>query len=61
MAIPFLVFENKRALGEAAADQAAAAIRSAIGARGSARILAGTGASQFELLEALANRRDVDW
>lgn len=61
MAIPFLVFENKRALGEAAADQAAAVIRSAIGARGSARILAGTGASQFEFLEALAKRRDVDW
>jgi glucosamine-6-phosphate deaminase len=29
--------------------------------RGSARIVVGTGASQFELLEALTRRRDVPW
>ena len=56
-----LVFKDKDELGRAAAEQAAAAIGRAIAARGSARILAGTGASQFEFLDALTSRHDVDW
>jgi glucosamine-6-phosphate deaminase len=55
------VCSTARELGEAAAAQAAAAIGRAVDARGRARILAATGASQFEFLAALLARRDVDW
>ena len=52
---------DKQTLGAAAAADAAAAINDAIAARGRARIIAATGASQFEFLSALVARRDVDW
>ena len=55
------VFPDKRELGQAAAAQAASSIARAIAGRGTARILAGTGASQFEFLDALTSRPDVDW
>lgn len=55
------VFSDGRQLGEAAAAQAARAITTAIAARGRARILAATGASQFDFLSALTRRTDVDW
>ena len=55
------IFPDGRQLGEAAAAQAAAAIQRAIAERGRARILAATGASQFDLLDALTGRTDVDW
>jgi glucosamine-6-phosphate deaminase len=61
MAFSYLVFTNKHELGEAAAAHAARAINRAIAAKGGARILAATGASQFEFLAALTNRADVDW
>ena len=54
------VFDDKSVLGEAAAAQAEAAIRRALEERGSARIIAATGASQFEFLEALTQAR-LDW
>ena len=54
------VFDDKRVLGQAAAAQAESAIRRAIAERGSARIIAATGASQFEFLEALTAAR-LDW
>lgn len=52
---------NKSALGEAAALSGAAAIRSVIQSRGAANIVIATGASQFEMLAALVQRKDVDW
>jgi glucosamine-6-phosphate deaminase len=55
------VFPDKIQLGEAAAAQAAGAIQQAIAKRGSARIIAATGASQFEFLNALTQRRELDW
>lgn len=61
MPISVSVFDDKRSLGAAAAGQAAAAINKAVRERGHARILAATGASQFEFLEALTSRRDIDW
>jgi glucosamine-6-phosphate deaminase len=61
MTIPYLIFKDKRELGRAAAGQAAAALNSAITERGRARIIAATGASQFEFLDALAGRKDIDW
>ncbi len=48
-------------MSRAAAGQAVRAIRTAIGAKGAARIIAATGASQFDFLEALTLAPDVDW
>jgi glucosamine-6-phosphate deaminase len=55
------VFNDKIQLGEAAAAQAAAAINRAISRRGQARIIAATGASQFEFLKALTSTPGIDW
>lgn len=55
------VFEEKRDLGRAAAEQAASSIRNAIRASGRARIIAATGASQFEFLDVLTKAVDIDW
>jgi glucosamine-6-phosphate deaminase len=48
-------------LGDAAARQAADAIKRAISERGRARIIAATGASQFEFLNALTKTPGIDW
>src|SRR5918995_4734659 len=61
MALTTQVFSTTRELGAAAAGQAAAAMKRAIAERQQARILAATGASQFEFLEALTSRDDIDW
>jgi glucosamine-6-phosphate deaminase len=55
------VFNDKALLAEAAAAQAAASIFKAITDKGEARIIAATGASQFEFLDALTAMPDVDW
>lgn len=55
------VFEDKGSLGNAAASQAAAAIRSAIADHGHARVVAASAASQFEFLEALTTTPGIDW
>ena len=55
------VFDDRVALGRAAAEQAAAAIRRAIAERGSARIVAATAASQLEFLDALTKAPGIDW
>jgi glucosamine-6-phosphate deaminase len=55
------IFPDSRQLGEAAAVHAAAAMNKAIAEHGRARILAATGASQFNFLDALTRRTDVDW
>jgi len=55
------VFNDKSSLGRAAAEQAATAIRNAIAARGQARIIAATAASQLEFLDALTKSPDIDW
>jgi glucosamine-6-phosphate deaminase len=55
------VFDDKVSLGKAAAEQAAAAIRTAIRERGRARIIAASAASQFQFLAALTQIRDVPW
>lgn len=54
------VFRNKQELGEAAADHAAGRILKALEARGTASVIAATGASQFEMLDALV-RKPIDW
>src|SRR5262249_38393211 len=55
------VFNDKRSLGEAAAKQAATAIRGAILDKGAARVVAATAASQLEFLDALTRTPDIDW
>lgn len=55
------VFQNPNALGEMAALHAAAVLRQAITARGHARVIAATGASQFEFLDALTRQPNIDW
>ena len=55
------VFSDKYVLAAAAATDAATAIRRAIDDRGSARIIAATGESQFEFLEELTKAPGVDW
>jgi glucosamine-6-phosphate deaminase len=55
------VFETKRELGLAAAKRAAAAIGEAIARAGEARVIAATGASQFEFLDALVTTHGIDW
>jgi glucosamine-6-phosphate deaminase len=56
-----LVFPTKIELARAAAERAAAALREALERDGRARLVAATGASQFEFLDALTSRADVDW
>ena len=55
------LFHNKQPLAAAAAEQAATAIQRAITEHGKARIIAATGASQFEFLEALTGLSAIDW
>src|SRR3989442_884079 len=55
------VFDDKASLGNAAAEQAAIAIRRAVQDLGRARIIAATGASQFEFLDALTRDPEIDW
>ncbi len=55
------VFSDKASLGHAAAEQAANAIRRAIAARGGARIIAATAASQLEFLDVLTSAPGIDW
>jgi glucosamine-6-phosphate deaminase len=55
------VFEDKPSLARTAADQAATTIRSAIANHGSARVIAATGASQLEFLDALTNTDGIEW
>jgi glucosamine-6-phosphate deaminase len=54
------VFDTKSALGHAAADDAAKIINQAIVERNLAYLIAATGASQFEFLDALTVR-NIDW
>jgi len=48
-------------MAAAAAARAAEALRSAIAARGRAHVIAATGASQFEFLDALVRAAGIDW
>jgi len=55
------IFDSRLELGEAAANNAADLIRHAIATRGQAYLIAATGASQFEFLDALMLPPKVDW
>ncbi len=55
------IFNDNKSLSKAAADHAASAIREAISLNGNARIIAATGTSQFEFLDALTREAGIDW
>ena len=56
-----LAFATKTEMAAAAAARAAVALRGAIAARGRAHVIAATGASQFEFLDALVRTPGIDW
>ena len=55
------ILADKYSLGQAAADRAAGILRRALSNQGSARLVAATGASQFEFLDALTKAPNIDW
>lgn len=55
------IFADKSSLGRAAAEQAAVTLRAALCRAGTARLVAATGASQFEFLDALTSMDGIDW
>jgi glucosamine-6-phosphate deaminase len=55
------IFDTKAEMARAAAERAAAAIRAAIAERGRAHVIAATGASQLEFLDALVGEKGIDW
>lgn len=54
-------FDKKLEMAEAAAENAAAILQETIEARGRARLVAATGASQFDFLEILTGLPGIDW
>jgi glucosamine-6-phosphate deaminase len=54
-------FATRHEMAHAAAAHAARSLGAAIAGHGAARLVAATGASQFEFLEALTSGRTVDW
>ena len=62
LASPILkVYPNKKLASAAAAKHAAQIICDAIDAKGHARIIAATGASQLDFIAALIAIKDIDW
>ena len=61
MTVQLAVFGDKAALGMAAAECGAAAIRAAQVARGHAAIIVATGISQYEVLAHLVQATGIDW
>ena len=55
------LFDDPAQLATAAAEDAAARIRTAIEQRGRARIIAATGASQIQFLDRLVREPGIDW
>jgi len=55
------ILTDKESLGRAAADDAARSLRRVIRDQGNARIIAATGVSQFEFLDALTSEPEIDW
>jgi glucosamine-6-phosphate deaminase len=55
------ILANAKSLGVEAAAQAAKSLQETLNKQGSARIIAATGASQFDFLEALTTTPNIDW
>jgi glucosamine-6-phosphate deaminase len=59
--VQIVVSETKQESGARAAAAGAQCVRKALGQKGVANIIVATGASQFEMLEALATEKDIRW
>jgi len=55
------IHADNRTAGDAAAAEGAKAIRAALDNRGAANIIVATGASQFEMLDALTMQHGIGW
>src|SRR5262252_4348501 len=55
------IHDDKASLGRAAAEQAATSLRKTLQDTGRARIIAATGSSQFEFLDALTAMPGIEW
>lgn len=55
------VYENRKKMGQAAADRAAAVIRRLISEKGSANIIFAAAPSQHEFLESLVTTSEIQW
>jgi glucosamine-6-phosphate deaminase len=55
------IFEDKPTLGRTAAKHATESLRRCIREKGSVRLVAATGASQFEFLDELTTAPGIDW
>jgi len=55
------IFDTKKEMGKAAADQAGKILKSAVEKKGKAVFVAATGASQFEFLDYLTRIPSIDW
>jgi glucosamine-6-phosphate deaminase len=54
-------FNDKQEMAKVAADDAASILRAAIQEQGKARLIAATGAAQFEFLDVLTRLPGIDW
>lgn len=54
-------YRDRGAMSRAAARHAAGSLEQAIASRGAARVIAATGASQFDFLDALTAEPGIDW
>ena len=59
--LPVSVYQTNKAMGQAAAKEAAQVIKQAIEEKGTARIIIATGNSQLTFLEALRETEGIDW
>ena len=57
----FRTYVDRATMSRAAARHAGRSLRAAIGESGRARIIAATGASQFDFLDALTQESGIDW
>jgi glucosamine-6-phosphate deaminase len=55
------IYGTRQQLAEAAAQEGAKALREALATKGTARLIAATGAAQFEFLDALLALPGIDW
>jgi len=55
------VFDSRPEIASAAAEKAVSIIQEAVRDRGQAYVIAATGASQFEFLDALTQKPGIDW
>ena len=61
ISMKLMICKDKFSLAQSAAEKAVTTIRNAELTNGTARIIAATGASQFEFLDALTSAQEIDW